>query len=62
MLDLWLGVEGYAETGSGEHRQVVGSVAYGDCLFDVDIFDLGDDAQQLGFALAVDNITDIATC
>ena len=46
---------GYAQTGSGEHRQVVGAVAHSYCLGDIDIFYLSEQTQELGFAGAVDN-------
>ena len=42
---LGLGMEGYAEAGGGKHGQVVGAVANGNCLGNVDFFYLGDDFQ-----------------
>ena len=53
-------MEGDAQTGGREHGEVVGAVPYGDCLGDVDVLHLGDQAQKLGLALAVDNLADVA--
>ena len=54
---LGLGMEGYAEAGGGKHGQVVGAVANGNCLGNVDFFYLGYDFQQFGLAFAVHDIT-----
>ncbi len=49
-------MECYAESGGGEHREVVGSVAYGYGLFDVDILHLREQPEQFGFSASVDYI------
>ena len=58
-LHARLGVEGNAQSGLGDHRQVVGSVAHGDRLREVDFLYLCDELEQFCFALAVDYVTDI---
>ena len=52
-LHAGLGVEGNAETGFRNHRQVVGSVAHGDCLGEVHFFHLGNEFEQFGLAVAI---------
>ena len=48
-LDLWLGVEGDAETCRREHGKIIGAVTHGDCLLDIQVLDLSQQPQQLGF-------------
>ena len=54
-LDQRLGAEGDAQAGGAQHGQVVGAVAHGDHLLQVDAFSGGDLPQQLRLALAVDD-------
>ena len=49
-------MEGDAETGSGKHREVVGPVANGYGLGNVDVLKLGNQSEQLGFAGSVDDV------
>lgn len=60
-LHLRFGVEGDAESREREHRQVVGAVAYGDRLGDVDVLELAQKPQQLGLAAAVDDLARVAS-
>ena len=48
-----------AQPGQVEHRKVIGSVADGDRLSDVDIFNLTQQTQQLGLAAAVHDLADV---
>ncbi len=49
------------KTGGREHGEIVCTVADGNSLGDIDILHLGYEAQELGFASAVDNIAEIAS-
>ena len=53
-------MESDAQTGEIEHRQVVGAVADGYRLGDVDLLELAEQAQQLGFAAAVHHLAHVA--
>ncbi len=58
LFDQRFGAKGNAQAGFTEHGQVVGAVTYGDDLFQADAF-LGRNVfQQVGFALAVDDLAD----
>ena len=58
LFDQWFGAKGNAQAGFAEHGQVVGAVSYGDYLFQADAF-LGRNVfQQVGLALAVDDLAD----
>ena len=52
-------MEGNAQSGLADHRQVVGTVAHGDGLSKVHLFHLSDELKQFGLAVSVDNLTHI---
>ena len=54
-------MEGDAQSGQREHRQVVGAVAHGDGLCQIHLLHLGDEAQQLGLACAVHDVAHVAS-
>ena len=53
-------VEGDAQTGEVEHRQVVRAVSHGHRLGDVDPLELAEQPQQLGLAASVHDLSGIA--
>ncbi len=53
-------MEGDAQSGFADHGQVVGTVTDGNGLCQIDLLYLGNEFQQLGLAVAVDNLADIA--
>ena len=60
LLDFGLGVEGYAETGCGEHGQVVGSVAHRYGLGYVHVFHLCEQPQEFGLAPSVHDVAEVS--
>ena len=54
-------MESDAQSGLRDHRQVVGTVAHGNGLGEIDFLNLGDELQQFGLAMAVDNLSDVAS-
>ena len=60
-LDFRFGVEGYAESGFGEHREIVGTVSHGYGLGNVDVLHLSEEPEELLLAASVDNIPYIST-
>ena len=57
--DTGLGVEGDAEAGFRDHRQVVGTITHGNGLGEVHLLHLGDELQKFCLAMAIDNLTHI---
>lgn len=56
LADDGFGAEGDAHACDAEHGEVVGSVTYGDDLFEGDVLLGGDLAEELGFAGAIDDV------
>lgn len=54
-------MECYAQTGFAQHRQVVGSVAYGNSLSKVNLLHLGYELEQFGLAVSVNYLANVAS-
>ena len=61
LFHFGFGVESDAQTGSGDHWQVVGAIAHGYCLLDVHMLYLRDQFEQLCFASSIDDLAHVAT-
>ena len=51
---------GDAQAGESQHREVIGPVAHGHRLLEVDALDLAEKPQQLGLPRPVHNLSEIA--
>ena len=54
-------MEGNAKSCLADHGEVVGAVANGNGLCQIDLLDLCNELEELSLALSIDNLADIAT-
>ena len=54
-------MEGDAQSGEGEHGEVIGSVAHGNGLLQVNFLHLCDETEKLGLALSVDDVSEVTS-